>query len=554
MSDFAFFLRMLLCLVYLGYAIGYYWVGSWLAGTALLMQTGLGFIGASLALSRTELFTFKQRVGRMEDTSDIPEFRRPVGIAFSIIAIIGFSHDNPWFAMAFWLMGLLMTSPLDRLIFVHVPQGYSDGLSSALFLSRCAGVLTGIVVATIGVREYSFDRNVGALAAAVLVLLSPVVLLLKGNPQYSKKLYYRNAKTRAFHIQKIHLRQPYFDLLIHDFQVEWFESRDYWQQLEQNPHRDQFKAEKIAEVLAYAETIKKQPLLQSTRHPDGSILDEIADTWRVRAGVRSLFEALDAWAKEPGSPKASGSKKNAGISKMRKVFTYVAEYRAMIKLTRVIRHRDHPWPVEWPVITPIAQPVATPVSEIPSDGASLPTMPPRPQAFLTDEMYYQIIDYIIRLGKNLEHYMDLNDKFNEQGYRDYFLPFLNAVSRDYTAKGEVFNRRGKTDILVCDNDGNNIFIAECKLWNGETHLLAGVDQLLHNYINWRDEKAAIIVFNQSVRNFTGLMTTATGAMARHPLYKALAGKRDPASWSYLFRHPVDAARTIRLELILFNLT
>jgi hypothetical protein len=171
---------------------------------------------------------------------------------------------------------------------------------------------------------------------------------------------------------------------------------------------------------------------------------------------------------------------------------------------------------------------------------------------LNMDTYFQIIDYIILLGKNLENYKDLNDKFNEERYRDYFLPFLNAVNPAYSAKGEVFNRLGKTDILVCDSNGNNIFIAECKLWHGEAYLMNAVNQLLNNYVNWRDEKTAIIIFNREMRQFSQLILTATEAMMRHPLCLHAVGKRSDASWSYLFRHPDDNNSVIRLELVLFN--
>ena len=121
---------------------------------------------------------------------------------------------------------------------------------------------------------------------------------------------------------------------------------------------------------------------------------------------------------------------------------------------------------------------------------------------ISEVAYFQIIDYIIQLGKNLESFKELNEKFDEERYRDYFIPFLNSISQHHSAKGEVFNRKGKTDILVFDNNGNNIFIAECKLWKGEKYLVDAIDQLLLNYVNWRDEKLAIVIFNRDVKKFS----------------------------------------------------
>jgi len=51
-----------------------------------------------------------------------------------------------------------------------------------------------------------------------------------------------------------------------------------------------------------------------------------------------------------------------------------------------------------------------------------------------------------------------------------------------------------------------------------------------------------------------VIDTATQALNRHPLCQRAAEKRTATSWSYLFQHPNDARRAIRLELILFNFT
>ena len=173
---------------------------------------------------------------------------------------------------------------------------------------------------------------------------------------------------------------------------------------------------------------------------------------------------------------------------------------------------------------------------------------------ISNKAYFQILDYILLLGKNLEAFKQLNTKFDEERYRDYFLAFLNSISKQHAAKGEVFNREGKTDILLFDKEGNNVFIAECKLWKGETYLLNGVEQLFNNYVNWRDEKTAIIIFNRDVKNFTDLTSTATKAVENHSLCLKFVGKRKDTSFSYVFRNPHDEKKQVKLELVLLNFT
>jgi hypothetical protein len=140
----------------------------------------------------------------------------------------------------------------------------------------------------------------------------------------------------------------------------------------------------------------------------------------------------------------------------------------------------------------------------------------------------------------------------EEGLRDYFLPCLNFVSKSHFAAGEAFNKRGRTDILVQDADGNNIFIAECKLWRGSAGLKEALDQLLERYVSWRDEKAALIVFNKDVAAFTELIGNAVQAVREHPNCMEFVGERNRTSFSYIFRHSDDPDRQIKLELILFN--
>lgn len=171
---------------------------------------------------------------------------------------------------------------------------------------------------------------------------------------------------------------------------------------------------------------------------------------------------------------------------------------------------------------------------------------------ISDNAYFQILDYILRLGMNLEKYKDLTSNFDEERCRDYFLPFLNSISKGHSATGETFNKIGRTDILVQDSEGSNIFIAECKIWRGSAKLRKAIDQLLERYVNWRDEKVALIIFNKDVQNFSEVVQTATAEVEKHPNCIKLLEKRCDTSFSFSFRHPDNDARTIKSELILFN--
>lgn len=171
---------------------------------------------------------------------------------------------------------------------------------------------------------------------------------------------------------------------------------------------------------------------------------------------------------------------------------------------------------------------------------------------LSNKGYDDILLQIRNYGRNLEKYKNLYEKFDEEGFRDFFLPHLNLISKSLSASGETFNKIGKTDILIQDESGLNVFIAECKLWKGESQLSDAVDQLLERYVTWHDEKVALIVFNKDMKNFTELLRKAPSKLTSHKNFEKLIGATSDNSFRFVFRHPDDESRKIELELIIFN--
>jgi hypothetical protein len=172
---------------------------------------------------------------------------------------------------------------------------------------------------------------------------------------------------------------------------------------------------------------------------------------------------------------------------------------------------------------------------------------------LTPNLYFEVLDHIINVGKGLEKFSRLKGKFDEETCRDYFIPCLKAAFTQFSVSAETYNNKGKTDILIADHAGNNVLIAECKLWKGEQYLMQAIDQLLGKYLIWRDDKAALIIFNNSALNFTKIIDIALNTLKSHGLCKVFTGLRNDTSYSFVFRHPSDEHKTLQLELILFNL-
>lgn len=173
---------------------------------------------------------------------------------------------------------------------------------------------------------------------------------------------------------------------------------------------------------------------------------------------------------------------------------------------------------------------------------------------ISDNVYRKILDLVYYFGKNLEKYTSLHSKFDEEGFREFFLPYLNSVSNSHTATGETFNKIGKTDILVQNERGENVFIAECKVWGGEAQIHPALDQLLHRYVTWRDEKLAFIIFNKTVKGFSEIIDKAIETVKVHPLCKQFLGKTRDSTASFIFAHPDDPKKEVLIELLMFNCT
>jgi len=138
----------------------------------------------------------------------------------------------------------------------------------------------------------------------------------------------------------------------------------------------------------------------------------------------------------------------------------------------------------------------------------------------------------------------------EEEIRNLFLGMLNT---NYTGQvaGELFNGAGKTDICIRADD-RNVFIGECKIYDGPKAVTEAIDQLL-GYLVWRDTKAALLIFVRA-GNFTQAVQRAVDAIRQHPQCQRSVPSQDLTRRSdYLFTRADDPDRSIRLALLPFRL-
>jgi hypothetical protein len=183
-----------------------------------------------------------------------------------------------------------------------------------------------------------------------------------------------------------------------------------------------------------------------------------------------------------------------------------------------------------------------------------PVLPPASTAAYKPEPALSIADYehILSVIQNMARVMELSPSafktIGEEDLRSHFLVQLNG-HYEGGATGETFNYEGQTDILI-KAEGKNIFVGECKYWDGPKKLLETIDQLL-SYSSWRDTKVAVILFNRR-KNFSAVLEAIPATVPEHSNYKKFIGRTSETSFRYILRHRDDPNREMILTVMAFD--
>jgi hypothetical protein len=180
-------------------------------------------------------------------------------------------------------------------------------------------------------------------------------------------------------------------------------------------------------------------------------------------------------------------------------------------------------------------------------------MPPAPSASYAPEpaLDMQIYEEVIGIMSNMVAVMERSPNsfrtMKEEDLRSHFLVQLNSQFGEAT--GEAFNFEGKTDILIRAN-GKNIFIAECKFWDGPKSLTQAIDQLL-GYASWRDTKVALVVFNRG-KSLSTVLAKIPETVKAHPNYKRQVEYKPETGFRFVLGHRDDKNRELILTVLVFE--
>jgi hypothetical protein len=171
-----------------------------------------------------------------------------------------------------------------------------------------------------------------------------------------------------------------------------------------------------------------------------------------------------------------------------------------------------------------------------------------PEPELRPEIYEDILRVIKSLSITMERSPSAFASMGEEHLRDHILVSLNGQFEG-AATSETFNRSGKTDILIRVKN-RNVFIAECKFWDGPKSLTAALDQVL-SYLSWRDTKVALIVFNRR-KDVSAVLAAIPETVSQHPLCKKQLEYKTEGAFRFLFGQKDDRNRDLILTVLVFD--
>lgn len=161
-------------------------------------------------------------------------------------------------------------------------------------------------------------------------------------------------------------------------------------------------------------------------------------------------------------------------------------------------------------------------------------------------VYERILQVIYDAGKGITNHSRTHEKKSENAFRNDMLVTLGTHVKGGIT-GEGFNKSGKTDILV-RHDGSNLFVAECKIWKGESEYIKAIDQLI-GYLTLHDSKAALIIYVKN-KNISNILETIANTTVKHSNHVRFVQKQYDVWIDYLFHINGDKSRLVKLAVII----
>jgi len=170
-----------------------------------------------------------------------------------------------------------------------------------------------------------------------------------------------------------------------------------------------------------------------------------------------------------------------------------------------------------------------------------------PEPALDERMYHEILKLCYDTGVEMERHPSVYGGKDEESLRDHFIMVLSPHFESVT--GETFNKSGKTDVLI-RHEKANVFVAECKFWNGRKGFHKTIDQLL-GYLTWRDSKAAVVFFVRT-KELAPVLAQIETVAAEHSCFVKTRPRESEGWFNFDFHLKEDSSRGVKLAVLCFH--
>lgn len=167
---------------------------------------------------------------------------------------------------------------------------------------------------------------------------------------------------------------------------------------------------------------------------------------------------------------------------------------------------------------------------------------------LTPGNFSTILDVIEGYALTFERTPQTIAKLGEEDIRNLILATLNGTL-NLGALGEAFSKQGKTDIYMPVPEGG-IFIAECKIWQGQHVISEALDQIL-GYLTWRDAYGVVLLFSRN-QGFSGVLVSIPATIQELSSLRGDVLEVDENHWSARHVLPEDEQQTVEIHYLVYN--
>lgn len=178
-----------------------------------------------------------------------------------------------------------------------------------------------------------------------------------------------------------------------------------------------------------------------------------------------------------------------------------------------------------------------------TSGLQIPTV--------SETFYKDIISVFNLFYKSVEKKPSIYQSKGEEDLRDYILPTLELRYENSSVTAETFNKKGKTDILITHTDSTVLFVAECKMWAGQSELKMALGQLF-GYMTIRETKAALVIFVKNIIDFSEIFKKIDATIKENENFISVLEAYNESCISYRFRLPADKGSHVTLTVMAFN--